>query len=102
MSHFAARAWGEFTVEVEFGVGDGRGGGPVRLAVGPLVAEEVNHGSGGELGGRAEREAADGAELLFELAGDIGVNSEVAGVVRAGGEFVDEECAGFGDEELDA
>src|SRR5690349_7513079 len=52
--------------------------------------------------GRAERQAAHGAKLLFELAGDAGVDGEVTGVVRAWGKFVDQELAGGRNEEFDA
>jgi hypothetical protein len=51
---------------------------------------------------RPEREAADGADLLLELAGRAGVDGEVAGVMRARRELVDHEAIGLIDEELDA
>ncbi len=57
----------------------------------PEVAEEVDDGGGAEDVGRAEGEVADGADVLFELAGDAGALAGVVGVVGAGGEFVDEE-----------
>ena len=37
---------------------------------------------------------------MFELTGDAGVESEVAGVMGTRGEFVDDEAAVFGDEKL--
>ena len=52
--------------------------------------------------GRAERQAADRAQLLLELAGDAGVDGEVAGVVRARRQFVDQQSAVARHEELDA
>ena len=38
VAHFAARARGEFAVEVQFDIGDGGRGGPIRFAVRPLIA----------------------------------------------------------------
>ena len=51
---------------------------------------------------RAERQAADGAQLLLELAGDMGINRQMPGVVRARGHFVDQQPAVCRQEELDA
>ena len=79
----------ELAVEMELGFGMCAGGGPVGFARLPEIAQEIGHGGGAEHVRGAEREAADGAELLFELAGDAGIDGEVAGVVRARGEFVD-------------
>src|SRR5207245_6309948 len=63
---------------------------------------QIGHGGGPEQIGRAQRQPADGAELLLELAGEARVEAEVPAVVRARGEFVDEELAGAGQEEFDA
>ena len=68
----------------------------------PEVAEQVRHRRRAQQLGRAERQAADGAQLLLELAGDAGVEGEVAGVVRARRQLVDEQLAVAREEELDA
>ena len=52
--------------------------------------------------GIAEGQAADGAELLLELAGDAGVNGEMPGVVRARCHFVEQELVVGREEEFDA
>lgn len=103
MAHFAGGTGLGFAVEMEAEIGVGECGWPVGSAAGidPDIAEEVGHGGGGtELGG-AEGKPADGADLLFELAGDAGVEGEVARVVGTRGEFVDEEATVVGDEEFD-
>ena len=61
MAHFAAWARGQFAVEVQFDVRDGGSGGPIWFALRPLIAQQVDHSCGGELGGRSEWKAADGA-----------------------------------------
>ena len=86
---------------MEFHVWIGEGGGPVGFTLRPDVAEEVGHCGGRAKGSGAERQAADGSDLLLELAGDAGVQREVAAVVGAGGEFVDDELAALRDEEFD-
>ncbi len=48
----------------------------------------------------AQRQAAQGAHLLLELAGDAGVDGVVTAVVRARRHFVDDQLAAA-DEELD-
>ncbi len=69
VAHFSARAGLGFSVEVEGSTGEGEEGSPIGFTVVPKITEEVEHGGGG--GGRdmAEGKAADGAELLFKLAG---------------------------------
>ena len=49
-----------------------------------------------------QRQAADGAELLLELAGRRGVERQVAGVVRPRGELVDQQLPVARQEHLDA
>ncbi len=69
MAHFSARAGLGFSVKVKGRTGEGEEGSPIGFTVVPKITEEVEHGGGG--GGRdmAEGKAADGAELLFKLAG---------------------------------
>src|SRR5579871_171061 len=102
VTHLAAVPRGEFSVEVELHAGEGEGGGPVGFAIRPEIAEEVGHGRGAMHGGGTKRQSADGAKLLLELAGDAGIHGEVAGVVRARGELVDQQAVVARDEELDA
>jgi hypothetical protein len=54
------------------------------------------HGAG------AQGQAADGAELLLELAGDAGVHGEVSGIVRARSELIDQQLAVTSNEKFDA
>ena len=64
-------------------------------------AEDVGHhgdGRGGD--GRAERVVEHGPQVLFELAGACTVHAPVAGIVRPGSQFVDQNRAIAGDEHL--
>src|SRR5919205_51971 len=69
VAHLAPLARLGLAVEVQLDVGEGGGRAPVGLALGPEVAEEVRHRRRAQKLGRAEREVADGAQLLLELAG---------------------------------
>src|SRR5436305_8232857 len=100
VAHLAAGTGVGLAVEVELDLGEAAGSRPVRLATGPEVAQEVRHGGGAEELGRAQWQAADGPELLLELAGDAGVEGEVAGVVRARRQLVDQQAAVPGEEHL--
>ena len=93
VSHFATRFGFVFAVEVDFEAGvAGEGGGPVGLAFGPDVAEEVDHGTGTVDGvSAAEGEAADGADVLLELVGAAGVDGDVARVMRTRGQLVHQQ-----------
>jgi len=86
---------------VKFYVGVGEGGLPVWFVRPPEVAEKIRHGGGAQEFGGTEGQAADGAELLFELRCHAGVDGEMAGVVGARGELVDEEGFVGLDEEFD-
>ena len=102
MAHFPARTRRQFPVKVQLHIRHSESCRPVGLACGPDIAEEIRHGSGAEHFRTSQREIADGTELLLKLAGDAGVNGEVAGVVGPGREFVDEQPVVSGEEELDA
>ena len=80
-----------------------QGGVPPRLAagLGPQVAEQVDHRRRHHQVGRAQRQAAEGAHLLLELAGDGRLDRQVPRVVRARGDLVDQQPAVGGQEELD-
>ncbi len=82
VAEFAAEAGG-FAVEVEVGVGDGEDFGGIGE-----VADEIEHGAMACGSRRAEGKAEDGAEVIFELAGDGAFDGPVAGIVDAGGHFV--------------
>ena len=77
MAHLAPRAGFFFAVEVQVDFGELEHGGPVGSGL-PDVSEEVGHGGWRMESGAAEREATDGAELLFELACCASVDGEVA------------------------
>src|SRR5260370_28663538 len=87
VAEFAAGARG-FAVEMEVGVGDGEDFGGFGE-----VADEIEHGAvaGGSRG--AEREAEDGAKMVFELAGDGAFDGPVAGIVDAGSHFIGKKLA---------
>ena len=68
----------------------------------PQIAEQVRHRRRLQQLGRSERQAADRAQLLLELAGPAGVERQVPGVVRPRRQLVDEQPAVARDEELDA
>src|SRR5579862_5165118 len=79
-----------------------QGAEPVRLFFRPELAEQVRHSGRPEQGGGAEGQATDGPELLLELAGYGGVEGQVAGIVGARSELVDQEAAARFDKEFDA
>jgi len=87
VADFAARAEG-FAVNVEVGIGNGENFG----WIGEL-ADQVEHGGVAESAGVAERETADGAKMVFKLAGDRAFDAPVAGIVDARGHFVGEQTA---------
>lgn len=93
MAHLPTRASLSFAVEVEGGGREGKEGSPIGLAVIPEVSQKVRHGGGAMGGDGAEGEPADGANLLFELAGGAGFGGEVAGIVDPGREFIDPKGA---------
>src|SRR5947209_7353387 len=102
VSHLSRGPCLRLAVEVQLDRGERESGAPVRLALVPEVAEQVRHRRGAQQLGRAERQAADGPELLLELARRARVKGEVAGIVRARREFVDEQAAFAREEKLDA
>src|SRR6266403_3820585 len=87
VAEFAAGAGG-FAVEMEVGVGDGEDFGGFGE-----FADEIEHGGMAGESRRAEGEAEDGAEMVFELAGDGAFDGPVARIVDARGHFVGEETA---------
>src|SRR6266850_1708925 len=87
VAEFAAGAGG-LAVEMEVGVGDGEDFGGFGE-----FADEIEHGGmAGESRG-AEGHAKDGAEMIFELAGDGAFDGPVAGIVDARGHFIGEQAA---------
>ena len=56
----------------------GEEGRPVRLSLDPKIPEEIEHDRGTEGGDESERQATDGSDLLFELAGMAGLGGKVA------------------------
>src|SRR5260370_24282056 len=94
VAEFAAGARG-FAVEMEVGVGDGEDFGGFGE-----VADEIEHGAvaGGSRG--AEREAEDGAEMVFELAGEGRLDGPGGRIVGAGRPFLCKELP-LGVEKID-
>ena len=78
MAHLAANQSFLFSVKVQAGFRELECGNPVWGVGMPKVSEQVGHGGGGMKVSVAEREAADGAYLLFELTGVAGVDGQVA------------------------
>src|SRR5574340_639993 len=91
--HLAARARGFLAVQMQLDGGVSEQGLPVRAAVVPAVAEDVDHHHRRPQPRVAEWQAAERTHLLLELVGDAGVERVVAGVVRARGDLVDQELA---------
>ncbi|PAV68576.1 hypothetical protein WR25_06960 [Diploscapter pachys] len=84
MAHLAARSGGAFAVEVEVGAGFRQGGLP------RIVADQVFEGHLAPRQRRgAEGEAADRADVVFELRGVGALDRPMAGIVDAGGHFVE-------------
>src|SRR5262249_58579641 len=84
VAHLPAQPGCGLTVQVELDVRKGEGRRPVRLAAFPDVAEQVRHRRRLQQLGRPERQTADRAQLLLELARAAGGGGEVAGDVRRG------------------
>src|SRR2546423_14949630 len=93
MSHFAARTRFPFSVKVKVRTLDLHGGGPVWFAALPQVAEQIRHGSRPKNLGRAQRQPANRADMLFELTRDAAFNRPMTRIMRARRQLVDEEGA---------
>ena len=79
VTHFAARARVDFAVEVDVSLGVGaEEGRPVGFAGSPSVAEDVEHHGRAKRMRGTKREAADGADVLLELARGSGFDGPVA------------------------
>ena len=78
VAHLSSRSGLGFAVKVQHPAGEGENRGPVRFALGPKVAEQVEHGGGAERGNQPKGQAANGANLLLKLAGVAGLHGEVA------------------------
>ncbi len=90
MAHFSARAGVGLAIEMQFKVRKLKRPGPIRFTILPQISEQIRHRRRPQVFGRAKRQAANRAKLLLELRGDAGVECEMAGIVRARREFVDE------------
>ena len=89
MAHLAPRAHDALAVEVQLRIRFARDRGP-GLGV---VADEIGHLGVRKAHRRAERPAGDGADVLFELAGEAGVFRPMPGIVDAWGELVRQQLA---------
>src|SRR3954466_2301639 len=96
MAHLAAGARLRLAVEVQAGARFSQQSRPAF----DIVADQVLHHRIGCALDRAQRQAADGADELFELAAGAGINRPVAGIMRPGGQLVDQQAAIPGDEHL--
>ena len=102
MAHLAARTSRRLSVQVKLHGGKGQRRGPVRFAALPEIAKKIGHRRGLEKFRRTERQPADRAHLLLELARPARVEREMARVVRPRRDLVDEQPAVTRYEELDA
>ena len=68
----------------------------------PEIAKEIGDGGGLDYGHVSQREVADGAHSLLELAGDAGPLTGVVAVVGTRCELVDEQLAVFGYEHFNS
>ena len=89
MPHLTPRAGLDFTVEVKLHIGQRAGRSPAGLPCLPQIPEQIGHGSSCDEFGRAQRQTAYGAQLLFELTRVRSVDRQVPGVMRSGRELVD-------------
>src|SRR5690606_5425270 len=101
VSHLPSGTRSALAIQVEVDAGDLQRGAPVRLAVGPDVAEDVDHGRGGAEVGGAERKIADRTDQLLELAGGAAIQGAVVAVVRTRRELVDQQPSVARVEEFD-
>src|SRR5260221_1358390 len=97
MAHLAARTRLGLAVEVQLR----RRVADIIAPPVDIAADQVLHHRFGMVLGRAERQPADGAHQLFELAGVTGIDRPVAGIMRPRSELVDEELAPGRHEHLD-
>jgi len=87
VAEFAAGTGG-LAVEMEMGVGDSEDFGGFGE-----VTDKIEHGAVSCGARGAEREAENGAEMVFELAGDGAFDGPVAGIVDTRSHFVGEKLA---------
>ena len=98
VAHLAALSRLRLAVEMEV-----RGRvGDQRRPVLDIGADQVLHGGVGAPCRGAERQAADGADVLRELAGGAALDGPMTRIVDARRDLVDQQPAVPGDEELDA
>ena len=83
MSHFAPRSGFRFAVKMQLDVRRLQGVLPDGFAARPNVAEQICHRRRAVKFGRAERQTADGAKLLFKLRRDAGVKRQMPRIMRA-------------------
>src|SRR5262245_27708697 len=75
---------------------------PIGLSHLPEIAEQIGHCGRPEEIGRAERQPADCPELLLKLAGQTGIECQMAGVVRPWRNLIDQKITALRFEKLDA
>ena len=102
MSHLATRLGLLFVVEVEISFGNVADCFPTRNPLLPEIAQQVGHRGVANLSGRAEWQSADRPQLLFELAGRMGLDRQVSRIMGPGSDLVDQHFAGVRQEKLDA
>ena len=101
MTHLATLTRLMFFVEMQAHSGHSKRQIEPGISFEPDIAEQVGDRGGLHDADVAERQIADRADCLLELAGDAGAFAGVVAVVRARGEFVDKQCSLCGEEHFD-
>ena len=77
MPHFSPRLRIRFAVQMQFDVWRRQSLIPIWFTVLPRVSQQVSHRRWFDSGGRSERQPADGSQVLFKLARDVGLDGQV-------------------------
>jgi hypothetical protein len=100
VAHLAAQLGELLAIQMKLGARMREHRRPVRMNgfIRPDIAKQIDHDDWRVLRGIAQRQTADGAQLLSKLACWTGINRMVTTVVRARCDLVDQDCA-FGRDE---
>src|SRR5262249_25453049 len=91
VAHLAPRSWLALPIVMQEGAWEFEEFHTFRVLLHPgkLVANEIDHGRRAEQTRGTRRQAADGADLLFELGEAAGVERVMARIMRARSHFID-------------
>ena len=102
VSHLSRGPRSLLSVQVEMDVGVTKGGVPLWRAVIPDVSQQIRHRCRSDLPRLNERQIADRAQLLFKLAALKALDRQMARVVWARCNLIDQQFALSCDEKLNA